>query len=196
MATPMVPVDDGPTRAITTPRPSTSRPSAARRLLRVARTVANLALILVLLSTLLVAYGLADNRWYRILAVHGDSMAPTLWAGDAIVITRPPERIEPGMVLTFQVDGQVVTHRVVAIADDGGLVVRGDANETVDDWGDNDLRVVGIQRFRIPRLGAWLDRGADPLGAAPATAAWLSSRATTADRTLQAQVGGAVVGEP
>jgi signal peptidase I len=196
MATPTTPIRDGPARELPTARPPTSPPAGLRRLLVVARTVANLALVLVLVSTLLVAYGLADNRWYRILSVHGNSMAPTLWAGDAIVITRPPERIEPGMVLTFQVDGQVVTHRVVDIADDGGLVVRGDANETIDDWGDNELRVVGIHRLRIPKLGALLDRGGDQLGAAPPTAAWLSSLETTGNSTVHAEVWGAATGEP
>lgn len=113
-------------------------------------------LVVSILVVSLIGYGLIDNRWYRLVAVTGGSMSPTLEVGDAIVITRPPSRLEPGMVVTMEVDGNVITHRIVSVDPHGGIVTRGDANTVVDDWTDNRLRVVGVQRIRIPWLGGWL----------------------------------------
>jgi signal peptidase I len=103
-----------------------------------------------------VLYGMIDNRWYHVVAVEGGSMAPTIQPGDLIVITRPPARIEAGMILTLEVDGAVVTHRVVEVHDDGTYVTQGDANTTRDDFRANRVRVVGEYRFRIPWIGRLL----------------------------------------
>jgi signal peptidase I len=107
--------------------------------------------------TLFIGYGLVDNAWYRVLAVRGGSMEPTIGAGDMIVITRPPAHIETGMVLTLQVDGAVVTHRVVEVTDDGSFVTQGDANDVRDDFSANDVRIVGVYRFSLPVLGGIID---------------------------------------
>ncbi len=80
-------------------------------------------------------------------------MSPTIAAGDLIVITRPPEKVEVGMVLTMEVDGAVVTHRVVAVEPDGTFTTKGDANTARDDFTGNTVRVVGEYRFHIPWLG-------------------------------------------
>jgi signal peptidase I len=105
-----------------------------------------------------IAYGLLDNRWYHVVAVTGGSMSPTIEAGDLIVITRPPAVIRPGMVLTLEVDGAVVTHRVAAVKSDGAFVTIGDANTVHDDFSTNQVRVVGEYRFRIPVIGGLLSR--------------------------------------
>ena len=112
--------------------------------------------VIALVLVLLVAYGLVDNRWYRIVAIEGGSMTPTIVAGDAIVLTRPPAHLEEGMVVTLEVDGVVVTHRVVSVTDDGSFTTRGDANAVADDWEGLDVDVIGIQRARIPILGRFL----------------------------------------
>lgn len=98
-------------------------------------------------------YGLINNRWYHIVVVTSGSMSPTIRAGDAIVISRPPEVLEKGMVVTMQVDGRVVTHRVIRVDADGDFVTQGDANPTADDWEGVTVRVVGVQRLRVPLLG-------------------------------------------
>jgi signal peptidase I len=116
------------------------------------------ALVAALMATSFVAYGtVVDNRWYKVVAVEGGSMRPTLEVGDAIVITRPPERIEEGMVLVLEVDGQIVTHRVVEVAGDGTFVTQGDASDRADDFPGADVAGVGLHRARVPRLGGLLD---------------------------------------
>ena len=145
--------------------------SAARR--RSLLRIVDVALIVAIAFTLFVGYGLANNRWYRIIAVEGESMRPTLVSGDAIVLTRPPVVLEPGMIVTLEVDGQVVTHRIVA-ADGSGFTTRGDANDVDDDWQGVPVDVVGVQRARIPLLGKVLTFLAGITG----SGAWQSDSAT------------------
>ncbi len=125
-------------------------PVRLRRLLcRLAYTV----LAVSVLFALFLGYGSIDNRWYRIVTVVGGSMEPTIWRGDMIVITRPPRQLGKGMIVTMQVGQVAVTHRIVEIMADGALKTKGDANAQADDWGTRKPRVVGLYRFRIPRLG-------------------------------------------
>jgi hypothetical protein len=162
-------------------------PGPRRRLMQaVLAVVGRAAMVAVLVVGLLLTYGLVDNRWYRVLSVHGDSMNPTIEAGDAIVITRPPPRIAPGMILTVQVDGQVVTHRVVDVGPHGDLTLQGDANPSVDDWSGNEVHIVGIQRLRVPKLGAVLDRFSRVLASSVATGAWWSTRLETGPTVVDA----------
>lgn len=142
------------------------RPSAARRLGSAALT---LLLLAVIALTLFVAYGtVADNRWYKIVAIEGGSMAPSLEQGDAILITRPPARLEAGTVVVLQVESGLVTHRVVAVNSDGTFVTKGDANDNADDWTNVDVHVVGVVRGHVPLLGRVLRLAG--------TASWLNDR--------------------
>jgi signal peptidase I len=160
-----------------------------RRLWRMAGLVLDAALLATLVLVLFVGYGLIDNRWYHLVAVRGGSMAPTIEPGDLIVITRPPTRVEPGMILTLEVDGAVVTHRVVQVQADGSFVTKGDANDVRDDFSGHTVRVVGEYQARIPGLGgllpvgeprklgstgAWFDGGAT-LGASGSGGTWLTT---------------------
>jgi len=134
-----------------------STPSRGRRVLS---RLATVALVAALLALGFIGYGASvDNRWYKIVAIEGGSMRPTLEVGDAIVITRPPEKVEPGMVLVMQVDKQVVTHRVVEVHPDGTFITKGDANRGRDDFPSDKVRVVGEERARLPLVGRLLTRG-------------------------------------
>jgi len=133
--------------------------------------ITTLVLAAVCLLVLFVAYGLLDNRWYRVLAVEGGSMEPTISWGDAVVITRPPAELKPGMIITMEVGRQLVTHRVIGV---NPLRTKGDANSGVDQWRPGTVRVVGQVRFWIPRLGSLLGR--IRLAAVNVTGSFLHSR--------------------
>lgn len=138
------------------PEPSPDAP-APRRWRREASRLATIALVSALLFVTFIAYGASvDNRWYKVVAIEGGSMRPTLEVGDAIVITRPPEKVRKGMVLTLQVDHSVVTHRVVEVHKDGTFITKGDANRVRDDFSKNKVRVVGQERARLPSVGRLL----------------------------------------
>jgi signal peptidase I len=134
------------------------------------RSAAGAVLLALLIAfTVFVVYGTAvDNRWYKIVAIEGGSMEPAISPGDAIIVTRPPERLTPGMVVLLQVDDKLVTHRVVAVKADGSFTTKGDANEYADDWSGTNVRVAGVQRASIPFLGRLLRIG---------SGAWLTQQA-------------------
>lgn len=117
------------------------------------KPVLELALLGLALVLLLVAYGILPNRWYQTLYVYSGSMAPTIQAGDVILITPPPADLQPGMIVTLQVDGHLVTHRLLALQANGKFSTRGDANLWVDEWGGANVKVVGLYRARLPYLG-------------------------------------------
>lgn len=102
---------------------------------------------------LFLAYGNLPNRWYHVLYVYSGSMAPAINPGDVIIITPPTQKLEPGMVLTMRVDGQLVTHRLVEIRSDGAFITKGDANNAPDSWDQDRLEIGGVVRARIPFLG-------------------------------------------
>jgi signal peptidase I len=118
--------------------------------------VLSAVLVTAILLVMALGYGLIDNRWYRVLSVAGGSMEPAIDRGDAIVLVRPPDRLEVGDVVTLQANDTLVTHRVVAVAPDGSFKTKGDANDSVDDWTGVKVRVVGRVFLTIPWLGSAL----------------------------------------
>lgn len=100
---------------------------------------------------------------YRIMVVLSGSMAPTLRAGDALLIRSGATSIHEGDIVTFQREGQLVTHRVVEV-ESAHLVTRGDANNAADPWTVPISAVEGIYVLRLPFLGylVWFAR--KPLG--------------------------------
>jgi len=156
----------GPGMALAAP-PSASEAPPRRGLARLTAVLAEAVLVGLLGFVLFVAYGLIDNRWYHFVAVTGGSMAPTILPGDLLLLTRPPAEVKAGMILTLQVDGAVVTHRVVQVDADGTFVTQGDANDVRDDFRGHRVRVVGEVRLRIPTIGRVLLLGQahEPSGA-------------------------------
>jgi signal peptidase len=71
-----------------------------------------------------------------------------------IVITHQTNDLEVGDVITFFVsESEIVTHRIVAINDDGYITTRGDANNVVDRSSVNKVNVIGKVALTIPKLG-------------------------------------------
>jgi len=63
------------------------------------------------------------------------------------------------MILVLRVDGQVVTHRVMAVNPDGTLVTRGDANSVDDAWSGRQITVEGQYLATVPVPGNVLHVG-------------------------------------
>jgi signal peptidase I len=118
-----------------------------------ARLVRQALMAAVILLLLFAAYGTLNNRWYRVLYVYSGSMVPVFQPGDLIIVTPPPRAIQPGMILTLEVGGQLVTHRVISVQADGRLVTQGDANPAPDVWGSAPIVVRAQYWARIPGLG-------------------------------------------
>jgi signal peptidase I len=115
--------------------------------------VLSIAITLALVFLVLLAYGSLNNRWYKVIAVEGNSMSPALWFGDLIVLTHPTANIPAGDIITMSVDSNLVSHRLVTAYQGGWPETKGDANNAVDNFTTNDVKIVGIVHLRIPWLG-------------------------------------------
>ena len=132
------------TEAITTPaQPARTLAPRLRPVLRFgAAAIAGAA------ATLLVIVGVSFGFGYRTFAVLSGSMEPNIMTGDAVV-DEPihPLQAHVGDVITFKDPsrgGELVTHRVRSIRQEGGIVAivtKGDANDTVE-------------RFKVPAGGS------------------------------------------
>jgi signal peptidase I len=125
----------------------------AARARRFSGAVLKVALLAAITFVAFIGVGLAPNPWYRIVAIEGGSMEPTLSRGDLIVVRPAPPILEPGMILVMTVGNSTVTHRVVTVNADGTFVTRGDANGVDDRWNPQDVDVQGEYVAAIPWLG-------------------------------------------
>ncbi len=93
---------------------------------------------------------------YNLYLVRSESMKPTINMGD-LIITGPKGgpvsgAIIPGKIITFEHNGELVTHRLQKI--DGELLVtKGDAVKTVDPWTTSISAIRGLYLFKIPYIG-------------------------------------------
>ncbi len=93
---------------------------------------------------------------YRLYVVHTGSMEPAIAPGDIVVDRRDITALKPGDVITFrysETSTEVVTHRVAAIADDGTITTKGDANDAEDLWTVHPDQVTGRVTALVHGLG-------------------------------------------
>jgi signal peptidase len=116
------------------------------------------ALALGALLLVMAAAGCAAAGWqlgYRLYAVQTGSMTPTYRPGDLVITAPVAEELVAGDVVTFASPGGhgLTTHRLVAVRPDGGLVTKGDANETPDVAVLDRAAVVGRAVAGVPHGG-------------------------------------------
>jgi len=88
---------------------------------------------------------------WDLYVVKSDSMTPTFAARD-LIVTRPVEQVRVGDVVTFKRGNEVVTHRVVSIEGES-LIMKGDANDTVDPQPVAFSHVDGGYLVKVPYAG-------------------------------------------
>ena len=95
---------------------------------------------------------------FRAIVLIGNSMSPTMWINDVVVIKKVEEvDIKVGDVVTFGKNSSKVftTHRVYEIVE-GGFITKGDANETTDEMiSYSDIQ--GKVFIYIPKIGKVLN---------------------------------------
>ena len=95
---------------------------------------------------------------YEIYNVTSGSMEPTLPVGSVIYV-KPvePETVQSGYIIAYDVDGVVVTHRVVENRIvEGEFVTKGDANEMEDFSNTRYGDLIGVVKYHFPYLGNYL----------------------------------------
>ena len=87
-------------------------------------------------------------------------MYPSLKKGDAIILEKADEKnlktLKKDMIIAFEQDGKIVTHRILAIVEKDGIeyiVTKGDNNSRKDVQNKTKDDIIGIVRFRIPYIG-------------------------------------------
>lgn len=113
-----------------------------------------LVALFVLCSALLMGSRLLG---YKVYTVISGSMEPTYHVGDLLYVQKVDvNKIRVGDPITFVLNEDLVvaTHRVVRVdAENQHFYTKGDANEIEDGSPVHFNNVIGVPRFRIPRLG-------------------------------------------
>ncbi len=95
---------------------------------------------------------------YKAYNITTNSMEPNINQGDIIIIKKPKneDKLKVGDVITFEKDGETITHRIVEITDKGKTkryVTKGDNNNVPDLEKITFEQIEGVEVIRIPNLG-------------------------------------------
>jgi len=89
---------------------------------------------------------------YDLRLVRSESMRPAVNMGDLIITGPMNGEPQPGTIVTYERNEELITHRVESI-DGKTLVTKGDAVEDADPWSVTLSDVRGIYLFKIPYVG-------------------------------------------
>lgn len=82
------------------------------------------------------------------------SMEPIIQTGSIAFINQNDTDVAVGDVVTFRMEnGDLVTHRLVDVDENGLYTTKGDANDTEDFAQVSQDQIVGTYAFSIPKLG-------------------------------------------
>lgn len=94
---------------------------------------------------------------YKAYLISTESMEPEIKKGDAIVIKKVEEnQLEVNDIVTFKINEEIITHRIVRINDDGiekTYITKGDNNNVEDPNILTFEDIEGKQVMKIPYLG-------------------------------------------
>ena len=88
---------------------------------------------------------------YGLYLVRSESMTPTINMGDLIITGPVKGEVKEGDIITYEWDGELVTHRVHST--DDTIITKGDAVGDPDPWTVKDSAVKGAYLFKIPYVG-------------------------------------------
>ena len=95
----------------------------------------------------------ANYFGYRLFEVASGSMEPTLQINDVLLVKVNDNDLKKDDIIAYQQDDSVITHRIVVV-DNDNLIVKGDANNTVDSP-ITKSQVIGKVVKVYPKLGIW-----------------------------------------
>lgn len=118
---------------------------------------------LILATALLLAAAVWLPQAFHMKAyvVASSSMEPAISAGSVVYVSqyKAGEAVQTGDIVSFRSGGALVTHRVVSVDTEHGLVTtRGDANQVCDSAPLSLEAIEGKVRFHIPGIGYLLLR--------------------------------------
>ena len=114
----------------------------------------SIPIILFLIILVILVSGIFNNR---LIAIASDSMNPTYYRGDAVLIEyMEPEELRKGDILVFRYENIIVTHRIVNIKKRKNIyyfTTQGDANDKPDSAVITNEDVIGKVNYAIKYIG-------------------------------------------
>lgn len=120
------------------------------------------ALILLFVTPLVAHTGLSLVPGYASYVVVSSSMEPTIDTG-SIIYVRATDSYRPGDIVTFVEDDRIITHRIVGTTANGFLI-KGDANDRVDEWQVTEQEIIGELIVTVPIYGYVVQIAKTPIG--------------------------------
>ena len=117
-----------------------------KNLLRVALCIA---------AILSIAFTAAAVRGLRMYIVMSGSMEPVIKTGSLIIMDTMKNKPEPGEIITFDMGGTLVTHRVLRNYN-GMYVTKGDNNPSEDQAPISGEQIRGTVVLSVPMAGAFI----------------------------------------
>lgn len=128
--------------------------------IKIAKKVFEVIAIILIYNIILIAISSANKIniinifGYKSYIIKTNSMEPTISINDVVIAKKvEKEQIKTGDVITFLQDGEVITHRITQIDDNGEYTTKGDNNNIEDTIKINYEDIEGKHILTIPYLG-------------------------------------------
>ena len=127
---------------------------------KIAKKVIEIIAIILIYNIILIALSSANKisvvniLGYKSYIIKTNSMEPTISINDVVITKKvKKEKIKKGDVITFLQDGEVITHRITQIEDNGNYTTKGDNNNIEDTFKITYENIEGKHILTIPHLG-------------------------------------------
>ena len=127
---------------------------------KIAKKVIEIIAIILIYNIILIALSSANKisvvniLGYKSYIIKTNSMEPTTSINDVVITKKvKKEKIKKGDVITFLQDGEVITHRITQIEDNGNYTTKGDNNNIEDTFKITYENIEGKHILTIPYLG-------------------------------------------
>ena len=128
---------------------------------KIAKKVIEIIAIILIYNVILIAISSANKMniinifGYKSYIIKTNSMEPTIGINDVVIAKKVEKKeIKKGDVITFLQDGEVVTHRITQIDEEGNYTTKGDNNNIEDTFKITYDNIEGKHILTIPFLGA------------------------------------------
>jgi signal peptidase len=98
--------------------------------------------------------------------VSGESMEPTLYEGDLVILQRQ-DQYAPGDIVAYRIRGGNIIHRITDTSDEG-FILQGDNKNAPDEYTPSEEEVLGKMWLHFPRAGRLVQSLQKPLALAVA----------------------------
>lgn len=127
---------------------------------KIAKKVIEVIAIILVYNIILIAISSANKIniinifGYKSYIIKTNSMEPTISINDVVIAKKvEKEKIKTGDVITFLQDGEVITHRITKIDENGDYTTKGDNNNIEDTFKITFDNIEGKHILTIPYLG-------------------------------------------